>query len=77
MDKGLFSKGGSGHSVRTIGSSHHSKSVGSFHNGYVRGIGHTMPESTSGLQHNASPSLCQKIILIILIIFKVSCVLLC
>ena len=53
MDVGLFSKGGSGHSVRTIGSSHHSKSVGSFHNGYVRGIGHTIPESTSGLQHNA------------------------
>ena len=39
MESGLFSKGSSGHSIRTVGSSHSSRSVGSSHSGYVRGIG--------------------------------------
>ena len=50
--EGLFSKGSSGHSIRTIGSSHSGKSVGSSHSGYIRGIGHSMPSSVSGKRLN-------------------------
>jgi hypothetical protein len=52
MESGLFSKGSSGHSIRTVGSSHSCKSVGSSHSGYIRGIGHTMPSSVSGKRLN-------------------------
>jgi len=52
MNGGLFSKGSSGHSVRTIGSSHRGRSVGSTHNGYVRGIGHSMPSTSGGMKLN-------------------------
>ena len=50
--EGLFSKGNSGHSIRTIGSSFRGKSVGSSHGGYTRGIGHGMPSSASGMRLN-------------------------
>ena len=50
---GLFSKGGSGHSVRTIGSSHRGRTVGSPSDGYVRGIGHSMPSTSGGLKLNS------------------------
>jgi hypothetical protein len=55
MEGGLFSKGSSGHSIRTIGSSHRGKSVGSSHSshsGYIRGIGHSMPSSAGGVRLN-------------------------
>jgi hypothetical protein len=38
MEGGLFSKGSSGHSIRTVGTSHRGKSVGSSYSGYIRGI---------------------------------------
>jgi len=50
---GLFSKGSSGHSVRTIGSSHRGRTVGSTGNGYVRGIGHSMPSTSGGMKLNS------------------------
>jgi hypothetical protein len=50
--EGLFSKGNSGHSIRTIGSSFRGKSVGSSHGGYTRGIGHGMPSSAGGMRLN-------------------------
>ncbi len=52
MEGGLFSKGSSGHSIRTVGSSNRSKSVGSSHSGYIRGIGHSMPSTSGGLKLN-------------------------
>ena len=53
MIGGLFSKGSSGHSVRTIGSVHRGRTVGSTNNGYVRGIGHSMPSSSGGMKLNS------------------------
>ena len=53
MIGGIFSKGSSGHSVRTIGSTHRGKSVGSSNNGYVRGIGHSLPSTSGGMKLNS------------------------
>ena len=51
--EGLFSKGSSGHSIRSIGTSHRGKSVGSSHSGYIRGVvGHSMPSSAGGMRLN-------------------------
>ena len=50
MIGGLFSKGSSGHSVRTVGSAHRGKTVGGANNGYVRGIGHSLPSSSGGMK---------------------------
>ena len=52
MESGLFSKGSSGHSIRSVGSSHRGKSVGSSHSGYIRGVGHSMPSSAGGMRLN-------------------------
>ena len=50
--EGLFSKGSSGHSIRSISSSHRGRSVGSSHSGYIRGVGHSMPSSAGGMRLN-------------------------
>ena len=53
MIGGLFSKGSSGHSIRTVGSTHKGRSVGSTNSGYVRGIGHSLPSTSGGLKLNS------------------------
>ena len=52
MIGGLFSKGGGGHSVRTVGSVHKGRSVGSS-NGYVCGVGHSLPSTSGGMKLNS------------------------
>ena len=55
MIGGIFSKGSSGHSVKTIGQSRSGhKTIGSHSSGYVKGIGHSLPHGGSGYKLNSN-----------------------